>query len=115
MGNSADFDLLKPSAPFRPLKRVKPVSDVNLIDGIRPPQLAGIEWAVSLPPSLPPKSLETLLTSKNRAAIKDALKKIWLPQPPLSVDTYARQFRVLLHLEELQMKYVLCIRCIDFY
>lgn len=106
VGNSADFDLLKPSAPYKPLERVNLAKepDVTVVRGIRPPQLAEIEWAVVIPPSLPPETLKILINSENRGRVVDALKRIWLPPPPLRVDTYTRHFRVLLHVEELQME-----------
>ncbi|GJJ10625.1 hypothetical protein Clacol_004852 [Clathrus columnatus] len=105
VGNLADLEFLKPSAPYKPAKRVQPVSDDDPIPGVRPPQLAEIEWAVSLPRALPPKTLETLLlTIRNRGKLIETIKQKWLPPPPLDVDTYTRHFRVLLHIEEVQMK-----------
>lgn len=68
-----------------------------------PPQLASIKWVVDLPQSPLPQSLEAILRNSKLEIIVQTLKGTWLPGT-LNSETYGRHFKVLLHVEEAQMR-----------
>jgi helicase MOV-10 len=104
VGNKADLDLTKPSAPYKPRTRTKQEPEKEIAHGIKPPQIAGIKWVVNLPQAFIPPRLEAVLGNQNRVVVVQDLKVTWLPET-LNSETYGRHFTVLLHVEEAQMKY----------
>ena len=103
VGVKADLELVKPSAPYNPRKRNEQEPEKEVIPGIKPQQLANIKWVVALPEAPIPKSLEAVLRNSKGNIVSQTLGKTWLPGT-LNSETYGRHFKVLLHVEEAQMK-----------
>jgi helicase MOV-10 len=107
VGSKADWELIKPSAPYLPKPRYTKETEKAIVSGIKPPQIAGIRWVVALPQANIPKNLENvLLTGTNTEFIKENVRQTWLPQV-LNEATYGRHFSTLIHVEEARMKYIL--------
>ncbi|KIJ29274.1 hypothetical protein M422DRAFT_188705 [Sphaerobolus stellatus SS14] len=102
VGNQADWDLLKPTAPYKQKRKSKQEPETAVVRGIKPPQIADIEWTVDLPQSLIPRSLEALLETASVKTTVEMLKRTWIPRQ-LTPETYGQHFKVLLHVEEAQM------------
>lgn len=98
-----DWELLKPSAPYKPRRKNKQEPEKEVIPGIKPPQLASIKWVVDLPQAPIPKSLEDVLGNPKVKSVFQSLKRAWLPGV-FNSETYGRHFKCLLHVEEAQMK-----------
>lgn len=103
VGSKADWELTKPSSPYKPKKRTKREPEKEVTSGIKPPQLADIKWVVDLPQALVPHDLEVLLEGPRMKDVVDTLKQTWLPGA-FNSETYGRHFKILLHVEETQMK-----------
>ncbi|KAF8581297.1 P-loop containing nucleoside triphosphate hydrolase protein [Ramaria rubella] len=102
VGSKADWDLVKPSAPYKPKRKGKQEPELEVIRGIKPPQIANITWVVDLPQAPVPKALENVLRNPKVKIVVESLKRTWLPSE-LDSETYGRHFKVLLHVEEAQM------------
>ncbi|KAF8520941.1 P-loop containing nucleoside triphosphate hydrolase protein [Hysterangium stoloniferum] len=103
VGSKADWELIKPSAPYEPKKRKNQEPENEIVRGIKPPQIAGIRWVVALPLADIPKNLESLFSGTKRVPLVVAdVRATWLPHV-LDETTYGRHFSVLLHVEEVQM------------
>ncbi|KAF8522660.1 P-loop containing nucleoside triphosphate hydrolase protein [Gautieria morchelliformis] len=102
VGNKADLDLVKPSSPYTPKIRTKQEPEKDITPGIKPPQLADINWTVSLPQAFIPPRLEAILNNQRGVILVQNLKVSWLPGT-LNSETYGRHFKVLIHVEEAQM------------
>ena len=103
VGNQADLEALRPSAPYQRKKKEKQAAVTSVVRGIKPPQIADIEWVVDLPQAFVPKGLEALLSTMGIKNAIETLKRTWLPRE-LNSDSYGRHFKTLLHVEEAQMK-----------
>jgi helicase MOV-10 len=105
VGVAADYEILKPIAPYKPRARqtgdwVEPEDE-----GERPPALAMIKWVVPYPQAPVPQSVKDALIS---LVLKDRIRSVNETLLPSVLDdkTYARYYKTLLHVEEEQMQYV---------
>ena len=103
VSSQADWDLTKPSAPYQPKLKGTQQPEKEVIPGIKPPQIADIEWVVDLPQAPIPKMVEEMLGKSNPKIVLRDLQRTWLPRE-LNSESYGRHYKVLLHVEEAQMK-----------
>ncbi|TDL24445.1 P-loop containing nucleoside triphosphate hydrolase protein [Rickenella mellea] len=104
VGVKADYEALRPKAPYvRPkLKTEEPISDP--IPGIAPPALAAIVWKVALPKFPIPPGLKEL--AFGNGTYKELAKKVrnaFLPRD-FDCDTYGRHLKVMIWIEEEQAR-----------
>lgn len=103
VGVAADFEALKPSAPYKPRPRHPRDWAIPEEEGERPPALAMIKWVVPYPQAPVPQAVKDALISP---VLKDRIRSVQetlLPRD-LNDKTYARHFKTLLHVEEEQMQ-----------
>ncbi|KAG8896554.1 hypothetical protein FRB99_008838 [Tulasnella sp. 403] len=99
VGVRAEQELLAPSAPYVPPQpRLKEV-ETNVVEGIKPPALAKIVWAKPLPPAEVPQSITEMAEGSTGEVVRKFVRM--LPQM-VDVETYGRQKKTLLWLEEVQ-------------
>jgi helicase MOV-10 len=101
VGNRADYEALKPTAPYIPKKKVQrePVKEVT--HGEPPEALAVVKWTARLMPYELPKALKTIL---DMPVVKERIRLLrsgFVPRE-LSSATHARWFHVMLFIEEHQ-------------
>jgi helicase MOV-10 len=101
VGNRSDYERLEPVSPYIPKKKTKREQEKNVIEGLRPPPIAAVEWVKPLPEYLIPKPLQTILDIPSMKDRRRLLQIGFVP-PVLSSETHARRFHVLLHMEEHQ-------------
>jgi helicase MOV-10 len=106
VGVSAELDLLRPTAPYEPPKPRAREPDGPMVDGIKPPALAAIKWVIKLPEAMIPEYVRPAIESGIRLEKIRRVERTLLPRN-LNNETYARHWRVLLWIEEFQMKYAL--------
>jgi helicase MOV-10 len=101
VGNKEDFELLKPVAPYVPIKlgQQEPVHEI--VPGRRPESVAPVEWFTKLEQYNIPKLLKRILDIPNTTERMRRIKGEFLPRE-LTADTHAKWFHVLLYLEEHQ-------------
>ncbi|KIJ63043.1 hypothetical protein HYDPIDRAFT_41313, partial [Hydnomerulius pinastri MD-312] len=105
VGSSADYELLKPKAPYRPQPRTSKREETDVIPGIRAPSLNAIPYIGKLPQAKASASLVAALSEPRsvRQTI-DQIRRVFLP---LSLDssTYGRFFKTLVWAEEFQSEH----------
>jgi helicase MOV-10 len=101
VGDSQDYEMLKPIAPYIPNKRRQREAVNEVTAGERPPALAAIEWVVKLPAYDIPKSLKTILEMTTMKEKIRLIRSGFVPRQFTS-ESHARLFHVLLHIEEHQ-------------
>ncbi|KAI0634732.1 P-loop containing nucleoside triphosphate hydrolase protein [Trametes polyzona] len=101
VGNAADHELLRPSAPYVRRARAPWQHGRPVIEGERPPALDAVKWAVKLPPSLIPAALATILAEGSGRDVLNRVRSQFLPQ--FEPGTHGNYFRVLLWVEEARM------------
>jgi helicase MOV-10 len=106
IGNKIDYQLLRPTAPYVPRERVARQPEFTVVEGVEPPSLKAVPYVFKLPKYNVPKSLlSTLSSSRSFLEGTKRMKAVFLPSN-LNSETYARQFKHLLWIEEYQMEYV---------
>lgn len=105
VGNKAEYDAIKPTAPYVPKKRTKRTIEREVVPGVPPPAVEVTKWVVRLPPAFIPSSITSVLFSGIVTNIIEQLKRTVLPST-LDIASYARFFKTLLWIEENQMKSV---------
>jgi helicase MOV-10 len=105
VGDSNDYEMLRPTEPYVPHKRRQREVVKDLTPGERLPALADIKWVHSLGMYEMAKGLKTILDMPSMKEKMRLLKRGYLP--PLTPQTHARFFHVLLHVEEYQSMSVL--------
>ena len=103
VGSKADYEAVKPTAPYVPRRRQKCAAVTSVIDGEKPSFLSDINWVGSLPHAEVPKELEGALSNGKLQDKIDVLQRVFLPRV-FGPSTYGRHWKVLLHVEELQTK-----------
>ncbi|KZS97367.1 P-loop containing nucleoside triphosphate hydrolase protein [Sistotremastrum niveocremeum HHB9708] len=103
VGDAADYEELRPSAPYvRPKWQAR--NDVGeVIPGEAPPALSSVKWVVPLPLAKIPLNLASILCLGSDREVEDKLRSTVLPRS-FNADTYGAHFRVLLHAEEKKME-----------
>jgi len=101
VGNKEDFELLKPVAPYVPIKLGQPEPVHEIVPGRRPESIAPVEWFTKLEKYDIPKPLKTILEIPNTADQIRLIKRDFLPKE-LTADAHTKWFHVQLYLEEHQ-------------
>ncbi|EMD34731.1 hypothetical protein CERSUDRAFT_54531 [Gelatoporia subvermispora B] len=102
VGSSADYELLRPVAPYVPRKRVARNPETELVPGVPPDTLRSIKYVVPLPDAEIPKWLSSLLSQGARSSVTSRIRQSALPAS-LTSETHGRHFSNLLWVEEYQM------------
>ncbi|KAG9103867.1 hypothetical protein FRC06_007396 [Ceratobasidium sp. 370] len=106
VGNAADLELLRPTAPYvRPTRRPRRDREEHLVEGIKPPGQQ-IEWVVSLPRANIPGPLRGILESRSTVSEKaERVRQLPGMQGGLTGaggSGYGRFWETILHVEENQ-------------
>ncbi|TDL24428.1 P-loop containing nucleoside triphosphate hydrolase protein [Rickenella mellea] len=104
VGVKADYEALRPIAPYvRPKRRnEEPVSDP--VPGIPPPALAAIAWEVSLPKFPIPAGLKQIGFSQGTYGdLANKVRSTYLPKA-FDGDTYGRHMKMMIWIEEEQAR-----------
>jgi len=108
VGDKADYELLKPTAPYVPRNKSKRQSETKVVEGVMPPSLNAIPYVGKLPHApIPPQLISTLSTG-SAAHILSRVKTVFLP-PTFDSQSYARHFKYLLWIEEHRAEHVFFI------
>ncbi|EJD43380.1 P-loop containing nucleoside triphosphate hydrolase protein [Auricularia subglabra TFB-10046 SS5] len=105
VGNRADYEAIKPVAPYVPRERkaAVPEHELDIEKGPKPRALADVQWVTKLPPYDIPRHLsDVIATVRKGSELIRRLKSSFLP-PHFSPTTYGRFFRTLLYVEEAQL------------
>ncbi|KAG8870410.1 hypothetical protein FRB97_009799 [Tulasnella sp. 331] len=101
VGVKADHEALKPTAPYvRPAPRPRE-PELQIVEGIQPPALARIVWKVMLPFADIPAYVWSALGQPSMADTLRRIQNTLLPSL-LQPTTYAKHWKVLLWLDEIQ-------------
>ena len=103
VGSKADYEVLKPVAPYVPRKPVRRTPETEILPGDPPPALTAIKWVATLPLALIPRAVSSALSTGHVQNIVAQLQRTVLP-PSMNADTYSRHFKALLWIEEHQME-----------
>lgn len=99
VGDKEDYERLKPVAPFVPKKRTTRELETSIVQGVPPPPLQAIRYAVHLPKASIPGNVSAILEKGSVAGIISHFRRSLLPRV-LDSDTYGRHFKHLLWAEE---------------
>ncbi|OCH91262.1 P-loop containing nucleoside triphosphate hydrolase protein [Obba rivulosa] len=102
VGSSADYELLKPVAPYVPRKRVIRDPETEVVPGEPPETLRSVKYVVKLGHAKIPQWLSSLLSQGARSSVTARIRQSALPAT-LDSETHGRHFAVLLWTEEYQM------------
>ncbi|KAH9887301.1 P-loop containing nucleoside triphosphate hydrolase protein [Cubamyces lactineus] len=102
VGNPADHQFLRPTAPYVRRGRAPWKQGGDVVDGERPPALDAVKWVKKLPPSRIPGPLAAIIANGSMRDIITQIRAQFLP-PTLHADTHGTYFRVLLWIEEARM------------
>ena len=114
VGNNADHELLRPTAPYVPRKRTNRTPETNVLPGPPPPALEAIKYVVKLGKAEIPKQLATALSSGSNADIIGRVRRMFLPEI-WDVSSYGRHFKHLIWVEEHRMEWVVSISRMIFH
>ncbi|KAH7924376.1 P-loop containing nucleoside triphosphate hydrolase protein [Leucogyrophana mollusca] len=103
VGSRADYELLKPKAPYIPRQRTARQPENDVVPGIKPPSSMVIPYVGRLPKALPPTDLVAALSEQSTSKAIGHIQRIFLPKA-LDTNTYARHFKALLWVEEFRME-----------
>ncbi|KAH7924362.1 RNA helicase [Leucogyrophana mollusca] len=103
IGSRADYELLKPKAPFVPRRRTARQPENDVVPGIKPPSSMAIPYVVTLLKALPPTDLVAVLSEQSTSEAIGHVQRVFLPKT-LDTTTYARHFKALLWVEEFRME-----------
>jgi len=99
VGDSAEYERLRPTAPFKPKKRTTRQSETEIVPGDPPPALNAIPYVVTLPFNPVPDRISSALSRGSTTEIIEHFRTSLLPNH-LESDTYGRHFKYLLWAEE---------------
>jgi helicase MOV-10 len=99
VGDSEDYAMLNPVAPYVPQTRRQREAVKELVLGEKPPTLATVIWVTKLKEFDIPKAMKTILDMPVLKEKTRLMKSGFVPRS-LEPDTHTRHFHVLLHMEE---------------
>lgn len=99
VGEKAEYEHLRPIAPYTPRKREARVAEITIIPGIPPEPLRAVVYVVDLPQARIPAAVASALSRGRTADPVSYFRKSFLPQT-LDSDSYARHFKYLIWAEE---------------
>ncbi|KAG1741528.1 RNA helicase [Suillus paluster] len=103
VGSQADYELLKPIAPFQPRQRSRTQPETEVVPGVPPPSNNVIPYIMKLPRATPSESLSAALSETSSGKALDNLRRVFLPKI-FDSSTYSRYFKTLLWTEEHRME-----------
>lgn len=103
VGSQADYELLKPVAPFQPRRRTRTQPETQVVSGVPPPSKNIIEYTIKLPKAQPSDSLLAALSETSSGKALDHVGRVFLPKV-IDSSTYSRYFKTLLWTEEHRME-----------
>jgi len=103
VGDKADYELLRPTAPYIPRKRTQRQAENEVIPGELPPALKAVPYIVKLTKALIPRQVSSTLSTGPTSEIIRNVRRILLPSI-LDSEAYGRHFKNLLWIEENQME-----------
>ncbi|KAG2071488.1 P-loop containing nucleoside triphosphate hydrolase protein [Suillus decipiens] len=103
VGSQADYELLKPVAPFQPRRRTRTQPETQVVSGVPPPSKNIIEYTIKLPKAQPSDSLLAALSETSSGKALDHIGRVFLPKV-IDSSTYSRYFKTLLWTEEHRME-----------
>lgn len=104
VGNRADYEELRPKAPYVPRKKTSRDPEKHIVPGVPPAATNTVRWVTRLPLAEIPKTLSDILYSSSK--IQKVVPKVRtrrLP-PHLDENSYSQQFCELLWTEEFRMQ-----------
>lgn len=99
--NKNDHEAMRPKAPYVPRRNTAREPEKEVVAGPEPPETRTIPYIVPLPRADIPLPLATLLSTGTFREISRQITKGYLP-PVFNSNTYGRQFKTLLWVEEYQ-------------
>ena len=103
VGNPADHELLKSSAPYVKRKKVPWQKDASVVEGERPPAMSyAPKWKRKLPMVPVPPELSAILSTGDPTTIVDAVRAQYLPGT-FDSGSYGQHFHILLWVEEARL------------
>ncbi|KAL4247257.1 DNA2/NAM7 helicase family protein [Abortiporus biennis] len=99
VGEQAEYEALKPVAPYKPKKRNARQPEIDVVPGIAPPSLNAIKYITKLPQFLIPEPVSKALSRGSTEGIIEHFRTSLLPSR-LAETTYGRHFKYLLWAEE---------------
>ncbi|KAG1738706.1 RNA helicase [Suillus lakei] len=103
VGSQADYELLKPIAPFQPRQRTRAQPETQVVSGVPPPSKNIIPYTIKLPKAQPSESLLVALSETSSGKALDHVRRVFLPKV-IDSSTYSRYFKTLLWTEEHRME-----------
>ncbi|KAG1732660.1 RNA helicase [Suillus paluster] len=102
VGSQANYELLRPIAPFQP-RRSRTQLETNVVPGVPPPSSNTIPYIIKLPEAVPPKPLSAALSETPSGKVLNRIRRDFLPNV-FNSSTYSRYFKILLWAEEHRME-----------
>lgn len=104
VGNRSEHEDLRPKAPYVPRARDSRPEPKEVVEGVKPPAITAVKYAVTLPHAVIPKHLRSVLSSPDSSKrISQIFQRMFMPRE-LDSDTYSKHFKHLLWIEELKME-----------
>ena len=105
VGNTKDYELLKPVAPYVKNRRVewRNHHEGDVVEGDRPPGLDAVPWVRQLPKAKIPKKLSAILSNGATREVINGIKGSYFPGTMTSLESHTLRFSCLLWVEEARM------------
>ncbi|KAG2058194.1 P-loop containing nucleoside triphosphate hydrolase protein [Suillus hirtellus] len=104
VGSQADYELLKPIAPFQPRRQTRTQPETQVVLGVPPPSNNIIPYTIKLPKAQISASLLAALSETSSGKTLDHIRRVFLPKI-IDSSTYSRYFKTLLWIEEHRMEH----------
>ncbi|KAH8102228.1 P-loop containing nucleoside triphosphate hydrolase protein [Cristinia sonorae] len=105
VGSKADYEQLRPRAPYVPRKRTNRDAETQVVPGVPPPATSTTKWVTKLPIANIPKGLAGALYSGDLTTeVATEVRRTRLPAH-LDSTSYGRHFQELLWCEEFKMQH----------
>lgn len=103
VGSQADYELLKPIAPFQPRQQTRTQPETQVVSGVPPTSNNIIPYTIKLPKAQISASLLAALSEMSSGKALDHIRRVFLPKV-INSSTYSRYFKTLLWIEEHRME-----------
>ncbi|KZV62178.1 hypothetical protein PENSPDRAFT_258235 [Peniophora sp. CONT] len=104
VGNRAEYEDMRPKAPYVPRSRTEREPEVDIVPGPAPESTSTQRWVAPLPGADIPKKLAAMLRIGSPDKILSDLKRTLLP-PEINPDTYGRYWKYVIWIEEYRMEH----------
>jgi helicase MOV-10 len=105
VGSRAEYELLRPRAPYVPRRRAQREPESVVVAGPPPPATSTVMWVVKLTQAPIPTTLAAILASGSVKDILAQLRRTVLPAV-VNCDTYGRYWKNVIWVEEHRMECV---------